>query len=491
MPPRDIPSTDTTPDSLTPQSFPSRVSAQQDVDPSISLETFEPTKPTNINQSQQSLSVSESVPSLPVDSNTQPAADLDMQYEKYTPAQPKPLSSPISAASNAPFDGISQQSSQDKPVPSKKKKVLLGGAIVSVLLLVVGGGFAAYAAFKNNPQVVLYDVIKNTFTSDTFINSGSVRLKTDQENMNGFVNLTFTNRVHNLKTIGSFKVNADIKYNDLKVNISGDAMVTDSNNIYVKFNNAEKTYDTIFTAFGESYAESPEFSQAAEKMKVIIKKIDRRWIKLEDSADKTKQTRKVFQKAVQCNRNAIDKLYEDHTQYEEIEKAFIKHRFIDLKPTGISKKIENVDSVEYKPIYNVAKSNEFGKAIEASSFTKNIDKCFNRSSDQTEIDTTYAMTPDKIRESQKQFDKANIIVWIGRWDHKIHKITSKSYDNSTKISSDFEMNIAHNKPINIADPKDALGYKELEKDFQSFLGDARLTPAISTELDLASPTTLN
>ena len=477
MPPRDIPATDSTADSLTPYPSPPHATTQQNIiTPSAPSEN---PLPTTDYQASRSTSIDEPVASIPINQTNQPVADLDIQYDVQTSPQPEtPISS--TPTPNSSLTPASQSSSPDKPAHSKKKKILFIGAITSVLLLVLGGGFAVYAAFISNPQVVLNDVVKNTLTSDTFINSGKVRIKSEQENMQGLMNLTFTNKADTLKTIGSFGVNADVKYNDFKINISGDAMVTNSNNLYVKFNNAAKTYDTVFAAFGESYMDSPEFSQAAEKMKAIIKKIDGRWIKLEDSGNQIKQTRKAFQKAAQCTRNAVDKLYEDRKQYDEIQKAFFKHQFIELKPTGNSETIDNIDSVEYKPVYSAAKSNKFGKAIEKSSLTKNIDKCFNPSYDQTQEEgEKYNASTEEIRESQKQFDNANIRVWIGRWDHRIHKITSSSYDNNTKTSNDFVMNITQNKVVNIADPPGAILFKDIEKDIEAIsqetgLGDVGL-----------------
>lgn len=365
---------------------------------------------------------------------------------------------------------IISSSVTDEP-PKKSKKPLIIVAIIIAILLVIGGGFAAFAAYKNNPNTVLYDMVENVIKSKTAISSGSLEIKSENESYPGNLSVTFDTKTDSQKPSGIFNSSVKAKFESLDIDLKGSGMMSDSGKIYFKVENALKTYDKAIEQYGQIVEQDPQFSSAAKKIRAVIAKIDSKWIEIEDSEGNIKEFRDKLKKSNQCSQKAIDNLYKDRKQYDEIEKAYKDNKFVELESTGKSANLNNVDSVEYKVLYHAKEFNNFGKAISKTTFYKAQENCAKELSDNVSTSSdSYNATEEELKEQQKQFDDLNLNIWVGRWDHKLYKVTSSSSNSESKISSDFTMNLQTNKPVSISDPKNALKYEDIEADIKA-IGD--------------------
>lgn len=380
------------------------------------------------------------------------------------PAEPAFVATPMTIISS---------SATDEP-PKKSKKPLIISAVIIAILLVVGGGFAAFAAYKNNPNIVLYDMVENVVKSKTIISSGSLEVKSENESYPGSLSVTFDTKTDGQKPSGIFNSSVKAKFESLDVDLKGSGMMSDSGKLYFKVENALKTYDKAIEQYGQMIDQDPQLSSAAKKIRDVIAKIDSKWIEVEDSEGTIKEFRDKLKESSKCSQKAIDNLYKDRKQYEEIEKAYKDNKFVELKPTGESASVGGVDSLEYKVLYHAKESMSFGDAIEKTTFSKAMESCYKKLSDDSSTSSSdYKPTDSDIKEQQKQFDDISLKIWIGRWDHKLYKVTSTSNNSESKISGDFTMTLKSDVPVSLADPKDNLKYKDIESEIQSIVDEVQ------------------
>jgi len=339
-----------------------------------------------------------------------------------------------------------------------KKKWIIGGVIAGALVLLFGGGALAYFAYQN-PDKVIADGFVNMFQSQPRTMKGDMSLENNEASVKATVDIKSNDKIAN----GSLTMAVTIK--SLKETFSGtvDFAATADGDGYLKLNGIDKLADQYadvviraqeqqYKAYGMTITESQKEEyrkQLIAQVKPIIEKINNRWIKFDTKAnDDTSEQQK-------CVTDAFKKLQSDKTMRDELAKAYGDNKFINVKEQlGVKD-----GSYGYVLDFDSTKAKSFGDAAEKTSLFKELQKCDGFSSGSSSTDAIKDDNNDKVR----------VELWVSQWSHQITALNVEGTDTSTptdetKVS--FKLSLGYTNDNSVTVPKDAVDFKDLEKEFE-------------------------
>lgn len=384
----------------------------------------------------------------------------------------------INSASPPPSTPISPTPSTQFPAPgvmgtpppknSRKKIYATVIAIIVVTLVAVGGG-AAYALWYNNPEKVVADAVGNVIKSPSSVTSAVFQSKTkDGEN----ISITFATQSNNPKLAGSLSAKVKIDSKDLKVNFGGAGMVTESGDFYFKIDDAKEVVERLLvTDAGKLYVSSPTLKKAIEN---FAAKIDGQWIKVDTQDVASMFDGSGYKKERQCYQKALTNFYDNKDQHNQVIDAYNKNKFIIVNSSNGSESINGVDSKSYDIGFNVQKSYDFSDAAEKTDAIKSINKC---SKNNSAFENSSRPTSEEIKKSQSEVDRANLKLWVSKWDHNLMGIDA-SYDGSDGSSNNFTMKTNFKAKPQLKNPQNSLSLTDLQQELNKIFTAAMSEPSI-------------
>lgn len=373
----------------------------------------------------------------------EPAATSQLSEEPAQPASFAPA-----AAAGKPAGG--------------KKKWIIGSVIAAVLVVLLGGGALAYNFWYQNPEKVILDGINNLFSHNA---SSSGKATVSIENKD--VRLDVTANVKSDKKLanGDVQLAVQMKGSDApvkKVDLKADFAVNEKT-AYFKLNNIRPLADQLVDAYVDQLATQyrqlgfaltekqidQQKAQMQQQLDPIITKIDNRWIKFDMEASEEDDESK-------CTAEAFQKLYDDKKQRDEVLDVYKEHKFITVK-----EKLGSKDgSLGYLLEFDESVAKDFGKAVEDTTFSKELQKC-----DKTK---SQAPSTEDTTDKEDSLKDSRIELWVSRWSHQITEVkvaATTNDDSETAVS--FNLTYDYDKVEGLTTPKDAVDIDELEKEFNN------------------------
>jgi len=339
-----------------------------------------------------------------------------------------------------------------------KKKWIIGGTIAAALVLIFGGGALAYFVYQS-PDKVIADGFVNVFQSQPRSVKGDMSLENNEASVKATVDIKSNDKIAN----GSLTMAVTIKTLKQTFNGKVDFAATADGNGYIKVNGidalADQYADVViraqeqqYKAYGMTITESQKKElrkQLLAQTEPIIQKINNRWIKFDTKAnDDTSEQQK-------CITDAFKKLQSDKGMRDELAKAYGDNKFVNVKEQlGVKD-----GSYGYVLDFDSTKAKSFGDAAEKTSFFKELQKCDGFSSNSSSTDAIKDDNNDNVR----------VELWVSQWSHQITALNIEGTDTSTpsdetKIS--FKLNLGYTKDDNVTEPKGAVDFMDLQKEFE-------------------------
>ena len=408
----------------------------------------------------------------PNDSQTDPASqpsnpnnDLDdnlLRAVAELDKEPQPFHVLASDANSALSQPLALPKIDSAPHKSKKKLIIII-AIVVVLLVGAGGG-TTFALWFNNPDKVMSDAVTNLVTAHTYISSGDLTYKDDQNN--GVVDLTFNSKsdVPNLK--GEFDASLDVNYKNYKFSLAGSGLLSQTGNVYFKFDGIKKAIQQyINSADVKNYTNN--FPGLSADVVALSDKIDGKWVEVDQASLKNVWSTFDYSKDKACFANAYTQLNKQPSEKSQITQAYADNPFITIQNKG-SQTVNGVDSMQYNVTANVAKYNRATDAFAATNFGKNVQACVDTMTNDKE--TAQEKQDDKksrdqtAADDQKQINKAKLTVWVSRWSHEFTKTSFAYNDTEAKTETTATVNYTLNQTVNAPSPANSISLKVFQSD---------------------------
>ena len=380
-------------------------------------------------------------------------------------AEPSTFASPASSMSmNATDPAASYSNGQAAQggggKSGSKKKWIIGGVIAGVLVLLFGGGALAYFAYQN-PDKVIADGFVNVFQSQPRSMKATVNIENNEAMVKATIDAKSNDKIAN----GTMTASVTLKTQKQTFSGTMDFAGTADGNGYVKLNNVDTLANDIvntmvdaqaeqYKAFGMKITDAEikaQKQQVLAQMKPVIEKINNRWIKFDTKAnDDTSEQQK-------CITDAFKKLQSDKGMRDELAKAYGDNKFVNVKEQlGVKD-----GSYGYVLDFDSTKAKSFGDAAEKTSLFKELQKCDGFSSNSSSTNAVKDGNDDKVR----------VELWVSQWSHQITALNVEGTDTSspsdeTKIS--FKLNLGYTNDNSVTLPKDAVDFKDLQKEFEQF-----------------------
>lgn len=360
----------------------------------------------------------------------------------------------------------SQPTTTGGNLSSKKKKWIIGGIIAGALALLVGGGVVGYFVYQN-PDKVIADGVMNLFVSQP----GTVKASLSAENNDAKMNFALDMKGSDKIAAGTLTVDVLMKSQQLNFKVSADITATADGEGYLKLNDVDQLAGEIvdsivdaqakqYRAFGVKITEAQikeQKNRVLAQLKPVIEKINNRWIKFTAKPDDDASEQQ------KCLSDAFAKLQSDRGVSDELMKAYADNKFFSVKEQlGVKD-----GSYGFVLDFDEDKAHSFGKAAERSALFKELQKCEGFSSGSS------STTPS--RSGSDNVKDMHVELWVSQWSHQITSLKLSGTDtssstNPTKVS--FDLTMDYEKVDGIEVPKDAVDFKELERELQ------QLSPAV-------------
>lgn len=388
--------------------------------------------------------VSQTTPTTPVDGPVPTPAS-----EPTPPAAP---TSPIAAETTPVAPALTVTHSSTFPrAMSKKKLLIIAAAVVAVLL--VGG--SAGALWWTSPQKAYDDA---TSLRQAIPRGGEIKGSFVVTPDNGpDVTTEFTTQFGQGKSLtdAAIKMNAGV----VNFNLTASVATSPNKSIYFKVNDVRKT----ITSFAGSSAAAVEQYYGG-----LIEKIDGKWVEM--TADDITQSAKSSGADATCTFDTISKMTRDASYLDDISKIYDTNKYLSIKETLPSEKVNGHDSNHYVLAIDEAKLKSFGKAMESSKLFNDLKKC---NTNQTAADTTTAT--DSVRVTKFE-------LWVDKWTHRMTKLMVSEDASGSAIK--LTMSVNYNDAQNVTTPKADTQFKEIQEEIKA-ITNASMQSGPS-ELDLNS-----
>jgi hypothetical protein len=353
-----------------------------------------------------------------------------------------------------------------KPPKSKRRlpKILL--VVLLVLLLIGGGGGYAYLnALNNRPEKVLADAISNSMTDlldrkpSTFVSKTVYESKGDDA-------YTITVDIDAKQAQDDFETAATIHFEGSGIDLTakGAVIVMDTKELFVRFDDLEKTANDIV-------AINPETQVWVDAFRPLIQKIDSKWIKI-DSESIAQAGLTESEHEIDACSEAVKKLRIKPEDKSKIKDIFERNQFAIATEKLPKEKASGEESFHYKLDFNERAGLTFTKElIELPSFATVKKDC--------EVDTkSLDRELKELEEREKEHadgheaghhedePKPVIELWVGA-DTRLPtrlKVTLADKELTTTFDTTVKINAGN---IKISAPRDALSMTDILEDIQT------------------------
>jgi len=363
------------------------------------------------------------------------------------------------------MQGVTQAVTPIARSPKRGKRALLIiGLIVGIVVILLGGAYAAFALWYNNPKKVATDVAYGLLVSKTMVSDGKLSLTQGTEDGDWKVDLSFATKINNPDVTG--QVDAMLTLSgpqDVNFEMSGAGMLTKSGALYFKFDRVAKAVEQLLNEENVK-----PFVDASPNLKTsidaFVKKIDGTWIKVDE--DYIKQFAEDFRynEAKQCYQKAYDEFMKDKAQQKQLIDVYQQHEFLQLTGQGMEV-LNNTWVNKYALTTDLAKAYDAMSAYEKTDFAKKTAECGKHLSS-TETEATKKPTEDELRDQQQELDKAKITLYVATIGHELKRVNVNYDDNDKKLSTNSQINLTQNQPVDVADPEKSIPLKEFQADIE-------------------------
>lgn len=334
---------------------------------------------------------------------------------------------------------------------SRRKKLLL--IIVVAAVIVLAGAIAAYALWYNNPNKVAADALLSVLHAKTPAMQGTITTQ------NGSSEASVTNFSLVSQNSGVFSVNGNsvVATGGKKVTVSGD-FVSDSSTLYIRIAGLKN----LLTASAKS---DENAASALALLGGPLNEIDGKWVSI--TAGDWKQLSSLIpslsapdnsHNQFTCVQQANNTFQNSAAQQAEVANAYLNNPFIIVQQTLGTQVINSSTSNHYILSEDHTKSAAFGKAIEKTTYFKNLNTCLNNALSDTDKQVAETTGPQPTVE-----------LWADQWTHELTRFKITQKEDGTTTAMDIKTQL--NKPQKITIPKADTSLSDLVSDLQkSFLG---------------------
>ena len=347
--------------------------------------------------------------------------------------QTPPPAEPVSVAPAEP------QPMQPAAMTSSKKpsKKLWIGIASAVAVLVIGG--VAGAMWWTSPQKTYDDALS---LNQPMPKGGAFKTNMEVTPKDGpTIKIDLDTKFTGIKTMTdmSFKVDAGA----MNINLTGGVATDVNKSLFFKVNDVRKTL-TSFTGGNASAIDSYYGG--------LIDKIDGKWVEITETD--MKDTTKDSGGDLSCMIDAISKITTNKDYYNELSAMYEKNKYISLKDTVGSEKVDGKDSIHYVVAIDQNKLKNFSKASLESQWFKEMKKCSNSEATSAEsaLESTGETTP-------------KLEIWVDKWSHKVNKIKMSQDQDGTAIN--LVMYPTYNDNQKVTVPAADTQFKDIQKEMQT------------------------
>lgn len=419
---------------------------------------MQPQAPNPLEPNQGSAPVPSTPTSTPPVPNPPPSSQPQVMSPQHASGQP--LFSPDSPA---------------KPLKSKRRfsKILL--IVLLILVLVGGGGAYAYVnALNNRPEKVLADAISNSMSElldrkpTTFVS----KLVYEDGGGGGDEPFTVTVDIDAKQANDDFETAATLRFEattlegvDIDISAKGAVILMDTEELFVKFDDLEKTVDDILAV-----NPSPEAEGWVALLRPLIQKIDGQWIKIDSKGIAEAGLTESEHELDACT-EATKKLRIKPEDKSKIKDIFNRNQFAIATEKLPKEKASNEESFHYKLDLNERAAVIFSKElIELPSFAtvKKDCKVDTKQFDEQlkELDEQEEKHDDHEAGEHEDDPKPVLELWIGT-DTRLptrFKVTMDDKELTTTFDTTVKINASG---VTISEPKNALSMTDIMEDIRA------------------------
>lgn len=250
--------------------------------------------------------------------------------------------------------------------PKRKKpgKKLLA-IVAAVILIGLGAGAYAYVTILNNsPEKVLADALSGTMKDvlgrKPVRLAGTITYESKEEGSpySVIIDMGASQADDNGQLGATVRIKAG---DEIELSVKGSLIAEGSETVYVKIDDVQKTVDDII-------AISPEFSSVAETAKPLIKKIDGRWVKIDQKSLAEMGFAESEEMLDKCSEE-VGKLRISEADQKQVKEIFTQNQFAIVSEELPAETVDGDSSFHYKLNLNEEAGLRFTKDfIELESF---------------------------------------------------------------------------------------------------------------------------